>query len=330
MKEKIALISVIVPIYKVQDYLDECVESIINQTYSNIELILVDDGSPDECPNMCDAWAKKDSRIKVVHKKNGGLSSARNAGIDVANGEYICFVDSDDFICKDALQNLYNRIKDDATVGITSGMIYRYQDGCTSNFKDVWLCSVEKVIPASEFLLETMSQKASYTVWNKLYRREVVGNTRFREGRNNEDTLFMYDLGKKITNMNVCMVEIPQYVYYYRYREDSICTTAKIPLAIDILGNYELMMEDCKNTNSQLYDILYLSYVRTLYGFVDSLLLNPVWYPLYFSEYQKKLRLVPFEYVKRKFQLNDALYIQLLKYSPLIRKIIRRIRECKL
>lgn len=325
-----SLISVIVPIYKVQDYLDECVESIINQTYSNIEIILVDDGSPDECPNMCDAWAKKDSRIRVVHKKNGGLSSARNAGLDVANGEYICFVDSDDFICKDALENLYNRIKDDATVGITSGMIYRYQDGCTSNFKDVWLCSVEKVIPASEFLLETMSQKTSYTVWNKLYRREVVGNTRFREGRNNEDTLFMYDLGKNITSMNVCMVEIPQYVYYYRYREDSICTTSKIPLAIDILGNYELMMEDCKNTNSQLYDVLYLSYVRTLYGFVDSLLLNRIWFPLYFTEYQKKLRLVPFEYVKRKFQLNDALYIQLLKYNPLLRKIIRKIRECKL
>lgn len=325
-----ALISVIVPIYKVQDYLDECVESIINQTYSNIEIILVDDGSPDECPNMCDAWAKKDSRIRVVHKKNGGLSSARNAGIEVANGEYICFVDSDDFICKDALQNLYNRIKDDATVGITSGMIYRYQDGCTSNFKDVWLCSVEKVIPASEFLLETMSQKTSYTVWNKLYRREVVGNTRFREGRNNEDTLFMYDLGKNITSMNVCMVEIPQYVYYYRYREDSICTTSKIPLAIDILGNYELMMEDCKNTYSRLYDVLYLSYVRTLYGFVDSLLLNPVWYPLYFTKYQQKLRLVPFEYVKRKFQLNDALYIQLLKYNPFLRKILRWIKEHKL
>lgn len=325
-----SLISVIVPIYKVQDYLDECVESIINQTYSNIEIILVDDGSPDECPNMCDAWAKKDSRIRVVHKKNGGLSSARNAGIEVANGEYICFVDSDDFICKDALENLYNRIKGDATVGITSGMIYRYQDGYTSNFKDVWLCSVEKVIPASEFLLETMSQKTSYTVWNKLYRREVVGNTRFREGRNNEDTLFMYDLGKNITSMNVCMVEIPQYVYYYRYREDSICTTAKIPLAIDILGNYELMMEDCKNTNSQLYDVLYLSYVRTLYGFVDSLLLNRVWFPLYFTKYQKKLRSVPFEYVKRKFQLNDAFYIQLLKYNPFLRKILRRIKEHKL
>lgn len=108
-----SLISVIVPIYKVQDYLDECIESIINQTYSNIEVILVDDGSPDRCPQMCDEWAKRDSRIRVVHKKNGGLSSARNAGIDVAKGEYISFVDSDDFICKDALQNLYDRIKND-------------------------------------------------------------------------------------------------------------------------------------------------------------------------------------------------------------------------
>ncbi len=327
---KHSLISVIVPIYKVQDYLKECIESIINQTYSDIEVILVDDGSPDRCPQMCDEWAKRDSRIRVVHKKNGGLSSARNAGLDVAKGEYISFVDSDDFICKDALENLYNRIKDDKSIGITSGLIYRYQDSSISNFKAQWLCSKEIVIPASEFLLETMSQKTSYTVWNKLYRRDVIGNTRFREGRNNEDTLFMYDLGKNIAILNVCMVEIPHYVYYYRYREDSICTTAKIPLAIDILDNYELMMEDCKNTNSRLYDVLYFSYVRTLYGFVDSLLLNPVWYPLYFSEYQKKLRFIPFEYVKRKFQLNDALYIQLLKYSPHIRKIIRKIREREL
>lgn len=322
-----SLISIIVPIYKVQDYLDECVESIVNQTYSNLEVILVDDGSPDRCPQMCDEWAKRDSRIRVVHKKNGGLSSARNAGIDVATGEYISFVDSDDFICKDALQNLYERIKDDKSIGITSGLIYRYQDGCTSIFNNKWFRKTEKTIPASEFLLETMGQKTSYTVWNKLYRRDVIGNTRFREGRNNEDTLFMYDLGKNIAILNVCMVEIPHYVYYYRYREDSICTTSKIPLAIDILGNYELMMEDCKNTNSRLYDILYLSYVRTLYGFVDSLLLNPVWYPLYFTKYQKKLRLVPVEYVKRQFHLNDVLYIQLLKYNPLLRKIIRRIRE---
>ena len=258
-------ISIIVPIYKVQDYLDECIESIINQTYSNVEVILVDDGSPDRCPQMCDEWAKRDSRIRVIHKKNGGLSSARNAGLDVANGEYISFVDSDDFICSDALQNLYDRIKDDKSIGITSGLVYRYQDGFTSNFKDEWICSREIVIPASDFLLETMSQKTSYTVWNKLYRREVIGNTRFREGRNNEDTLFMYDLGKNIVCMNVCMVEIPHYVYYYRYREDSICTTAKVPLEIDILGNYELMMFECGTKDSKLYTLIPQHYSLILF-----------------------------------------------------------------
>lgn len=325
-----SLLSVIVPIYKVEQYLDECVESIVNQTYKNLEIILVDDGSPDNCPQMCDEWTRKDGRIKVVHKKNGGLSSARNAGLDVATGEFVSFVDSDDFICQDALQSLYERFQDDEGVGIVSGMIYRYQDGKTGDFKKAWLLKEEKIISAKDFLLETMSQKTSYTVWNKLYRRDILEGVRFREGRNNEDTLFMYDLGKKIRCMNVSMVEIPKYVYYYRYREDSICTTSKVPLAIDVLGNYELMMEDCKNTNSQLYDVLYLSYVRTLYGFVDSLLLNRVWFPLYFTKYQKKLRSVPFEYVKRKFQLNDAFYIQLLKYNPFLRKILRRIKEHKL
>lgn len=324
-----SLISVIVPVYKVEEYLDECLNSIACQTYSNLEIILVDDGSPDNCPRMCDEWAKRDSRIRVVHKKNGGLSSARNAGLDVAKGEYISFVDSDDFICKDALQNLYDRIKNDKSIGITSGLIYRYQYGSTRNFKDQWLCSKEIVIPASEFLFATMSQKSSYTVWNKLYRRNVIGETRFREGRNNEDTLFMYDLGKNVINLDVSMIEIPLYVYYYRYREDSICTTSKAPLAIDKLGNFELMMNDCKATNTRLYDLLYKSYVWSLYGFVDSLLLNPVWYPLYFTKYQKMLRFVPFKYVRNTFQLNDTIYIQLLKYMPIVRKIIRIIKEYK-
>ena len=123
-----SLVSVIVPIYKVEDYLDECVKSILGQTYKKIEIILVDDGSPDHCPQKCDEWAKKDLRIRVVHKQNGGLSSARNAGLDVAKGEYIAFVDSDDFITPDYVEVMYNRICNDKSVGIVSGMIYRYTD----------------------------------------------------------------------------------------------------------------------------------------------------------------------------------------------------------
>ena len=101
----------IVPVYKVEKYLDRCVESIVNQTYRDFELILVDDGSPDNCPAMCDEWAQKDERIRVVHKKNGGLSSARNAGMDVMQGEYVCFVDSDDWIELDTLEVLMDLLK---------------------------------------------------------------------------------------------------------------------------------------------------------------------------------------------------------------------------
>ena len=104
------LISVIIPVFKVEDYIDECIISVINQSYKHIEIILVDDGSPDKCPELCDLWATKDNRIKVVHKCNGGLSSARNAGLDIALGKYIGFVDSDDIIHPQMYEKLYNCI----------------------------------------------------------------------------------------------------------------------------------------------------------------------------------------------------------------------------
>ena len=106
------LISIIIPVYGVEEYLNQCLESVVNQTYANLEIILVDDGSKDNCPAMCDGWANKDSRIKVVHKENGGLSSARNAGLDIFTGEYVAFVDSDDYIAQDMYELLYSRAKE--------------------------------------------------------------------------------------------------------------------------------------------------------------------------------------------------------------------------
>ena len=109
------LVSIIVPVYKVEKYLDKCIESIVGQTYENLEIILVDDGSPDNCPAMCDRWAEKDSRIKVIHKENGGLSSARNAGLDACTGEYIYFLDSDDYIAENCIEMLFNTIISDGS-----------------------------------------------------------------------------------------------------------------------------------------------------------------------------------------------------------------------
>ena len=104
------LVSIIVPVYKVERYLDRCLKSLVNQTYLNIEIILVDDESPDKCPEICDEWAKKDCRIKVIHKKNGGLSDARNKGLEFAEGIYVCFVDSDDYVAQTYVETLYKLI----------------------------------------------------------------------------------------------------------------------------------------------------------------------------------------------------------------------------
>lgn len=111
------LISVIVPVYKVEPYLDRCVQSIVNQTYENLEIILVDDGSPDHCPAMCDAWAAKDGRVQVLHKENGGVSTARNAGINIAKGAFFTFVDSDDWIARDMILALY-RLQKESTADV--------------------------------------------------------------------------------------------------------------------------------------------------------------------------------------------------------------------
>ena len=110
MQKKNPLISVIVPVYKVEQFIHRCVDSILNQTYTNLEIILVDDGSPDRCGEICDEYAEKDSRIRVIHQKNGGPSAARNAGLDICTGEYIAFVDSDDYIEPDMLQQLLSGI----------------------------------------------------------------------------------------------------------------------------------------------------------------------------------------------------------------------------
>ncbi len=217
MNEKI---SVIVPVYKVEEYLDKCVESIVNQTYKNLEIILVDDGSPDNCPKMCDEWAKKDERIRVIHKQNGGLSDARNAGIDVATGEFMAFVDSDDYIALDMYEKLYTVLKNnDADVSICSFKSVDENGKEIDKYKDIKY--VENEILDNEQAVNKLfeSKNMAFVIaWNKLYKKDIFNNIYFAKGRIHEDEFAAHH----ILNASKKIACITDKLYLYCRRDVSI------------------------------------------------------------------------------------------------------------
>lgn len=189
------LISVIVPVYRVEEYMERCVKSILSQTYKNLEVILVDDGSPDQCPAICDACAEKDARVKVIHQENKGLSGARNAGIDAASGEYLAFVDSDDYVSPHFIEELYQLLQDTGCAIGQCRFSYVKGDGLVEE-GDSAFC-----IYRGESLMEQLygpEEKATCFVvaWNKLYRAELFKETgiRYPEGRIHEDEATTYRL----------------------------------------------------------------------------------------------------------------------------------------
>lgn len=212
--EKVAnpLISVVIPVYNVQDYLDRCVESIAKQTYENLEVILVDDGSKDGSPKKCDEWAKKDNRITVIHKQNGGVSSARNAGIDKAKGEYISFVDSDDWLESNYFQEMLNILSNNNVEYITCGYKRVYEDGKIEEFNND---GSTLVIDSSEYIKEVLNVHPGYGfVHMKLVKKEVLNNIRFNESlKVGEDALFNTMICEKIEK--VAIYNKPLYNYYF-------------------------------------------------------------------------------------------------------------------
>lgn len=211
-------VSIIIPVYKVERYLSQCVESVVKQTYQKLEIILVDDGSPDNCPAMCDAWGKKDERIRVIHKQNGGLSSARNAGLDVCTGEFIVFVDSDDWLEPDYVEKMLRAaVEHDADIVACSFVDEFEQSGATS------LKQKEAFVGTTEQALALLYDQTRIIVAAmKFYRRKIWQTMRFPVGKLYEDTLTTYkafDIAERIA-------QIPDGLYHYRIREGSIMTSA--------------------------------------------------------------------------------------------------------
>lgn len=208
-------ISVIVPVYNVEQYLNKCVDSILSQTYSNLEIILVNDGSTDLSGKICDEYQKKDKRIKTIHKINGGLSSARNAALDVITGDYISFIDSDDWIDKEMYEYMLDiAIKDDSDL-VQCGYrtILKEQTLKTFNNEYTFLDNKEKILKTF-FRTPIINE----IVCTKLFRRELFNNIRMVEGKNYEDYMVMPEI---LTNVKKCTV-INRVFYNYYIREKSI------------------------------------------------------------------------------------------------------------
>ena len=260
-------ISVIVPIYNVEPYLEECINSIIHQTYQNIEIILVDDGSPDNCGKICDRFAQIDNRIIVIHKENGGLSSARNAGLDICTGDYIMFVDSDDWVEKDFCEIPLKEILEKNVDCLAFGYFKHENEKIITKFTDnPRFLSAEKAISS---IINHDDIIYNFAV-NKIYRRNVFNIIRFPEGRLFEDqgtTYKIFDLVGKIY-----VLDCP--LYHYNTRDGSIMSNQYKPQAIN--DKFDLWVERLAFIKHN-YPSIYKDQLKKLVFFIIDALLNIGW-----------------------------------------------------
>ncbi len=312
------LISVIVPIYKVEKYLDKCVNSIINQTYTDLEIILVDDGSPDNCSAMCDEYAKQDRRIKVIHKANGGLSDARNAGLDICKGEYIAFVDSDDWLEDNYIKIMYDQIIEDKSDMVICGYQRVDEHNKVLNVDRI-ATNIVRYDNSNKFeLLFHNNSIARIVAWNKLYARHIFDTLRYPIGRIYEDEFVIYDV---INNCNKITL-LPDVLYNYLVRNDSITgtkvVTDKIIHGIDCV-KYRLsrMGNGNKYINEVLAELIY-AYVNIYIKAKGNKPLRKKIYKMFVQDYDMLMEVV---------FLKSRLKCRLFRYMPNILAGLMRLKN---
>ena len=308
-------ISLIVPVYNVEKYLEKCVNSILKQTYKNLEIILVDDGSTDESAEICDKLKKDDNRIVVVHKTNGGLSDARNVGIGIATGNYLGFIDSDDYIQKDMYEYLYKLIKENnADISICNYMtIYEDKDFQVEKIPNE-IQAYTKIDAMRELLKRNQIQDYA---WNKLYKRNLFNNIKYPVGRKMEDlgtTYKLFDKADKIIIGN-------QKKYFYLQRMGSIVNNKTIDLFID---KYELTLERYNYLKSK-YGELIENEIDMLQKILELYQIKDITVCKYIEE--KKINkflenILNQKNVKKNLTLKLRIKLILLKYSKKIYRII--------
>ena len=312
-------ISVIVPVYKVEPYLRQCVDSILGQTFRDFELILVDDGSPDGCPAICDEYAEQDSRVKVIHKENGGLSSARNAGLDVAKGEYIAFVDSDDWIHPEMLDTMQNRIQQHHADMAICGVESVYED----DGKIVHHTLTDAVLSQDDMVGKLATQAWYYIIaCNKLYRKKIFEVLRYPEGYIHEDAAIIH----RIIGLCKCIVTVEQPFYNYRQTGNSIMRSA---LNIQRTDNLSALADRVQYAFTQKWSRVFsITAERYVHTFFDYYFRFPRTdeNEKYFRRMDDSLKIaLPYILKSKSVSLRNKVYLTAIRVNPQIYTVLKRL-----
>lgn len=237
------MISVIIPVYKTEKYIERCLNSVVNQTYNNLEILLIDDASPDNCPEICDEWAKRDRRIKTFHIENKGVANARNIGVAAANGEFIAFVDSDDYVEPDMFALLLdNLIKQNADISMCSYCLN--EDMSEQNHNAI------RVLQHEEIIVNIVSGEYEYgLLWNKLYRRKTIGDAYMPRLTYSEDMVFNYFVMKNAEKMVIS----DAVKYHYNVNEGSATASEFDDSNLDALQARYIIFNDTADEELKLY-----------------------------------------------------------------------------
>ena len=310
IKEKI---SIIVPVYNVEAYLEKCVESILKQTYTNLEILLVNDGSTDKSGELCDKLALRDHRIRVIHKENGGLSDARNRGIDEASSDLIGFIDSDDYIDEDMYETLYRQMvasKADLSMCGHYDVYHQIPEKQVAEIK-TW-----ELMPEEAIKMVMEAKILSVTAVNKLYKKALFEQLRFRIGKIAEDAFIMVDLIHQCSKI----VATNEKKYYYVHRENSI-TTQKFSLKfLNVIEAYEQNAKIISENYPDLYDVAIMRLNWAYFYVLDRLLVD--------NDFKDKVledRLISYLKKNKKSILMDSRFTRARKMSFLVLCLSRKL-----
>ncbi len=237
------MISIIIPVYKVEDYLKRCIDSVISQTYRNLQIILVDDGSPDNCPHICDEYASKDKRIEVIHQNNAGVSNARNNGLKIAKGDYILFIDSDDYISQDMCEKMLALAEQEHADMVVCNITYTYPK--KPNFSPEPLLKVPYTLVSNEQALILAITEHSFgdtSMANKLLSHKFLNDFHFKEGVRSEDFLALCILFPKAKKI----IYTPQSFYFYFQNPNGVTAQRNLKPRIDSYNAVKFFIEVCK------------------------------------------------------------------------------------